>query len=34
VFHRFEQAKFPDGSLGLGPSQFSLLPKLPPKMNV
>jgi hypothetical protein len=27
AFHRFGQAKFPDGGL----SQFSVLPQLPPK---
>jgi len=32
VFHGFEQAKFPDCGLVLGLSQFSILPKLPPKM--
>jgi hypothetical protein len=26
------QAKFPDGGLVLGSSQFSVLPQLPPKM--
>jgi len=28
VFHRFGQAKFPDGGLVLGLSQFSILPQL------
>ncbi len=32
VFHRFGQAKFPDGGLIFGSNQFSVLPKLPPKM--
>jgi hypothetical protein len=32
VFHRFGQAKFPDGGLVLGLSQFSILPQLPPKI--
>jgi len=32
VFHRFGQAKFTDGGLVLGLSQFSVLPQLPPKM--
>jgi len=31
VFHRFGQAKFPDGDLVLGSSQFSVLPQKPPK---
>jgi len=31
AFHRFGQAKFPDGGLDLGSSQFSILPQLPPK---
>jgi len=31
AFHRFGQAKFPDGGLVLGSSQFSILPQLPPK---
>jgi len=31
AFHRFEQAKFPDDSSVLGPSQFSILPQLPLK---
>jgi len=29
VFHRYGQAKFPDGGLVLGSSQFSNLPQLP-----
>jgi len=29
---RFGQAKFPDGGSVLGKSQFSTLPKLPPKI--
>ncbi len=33
VFHGFGQAKFPDGGLVLGSSQFSLLPQLPQKNN-
>jgi hypothetical protein len=32
VFHRFRQAKFLDGGLILGSSQFTLLPQLPPKL--
>jgi len=32
AFHRFWQAKFPDGGLILGSSQFSILPQLPPKI--
>jgi hypothetical protein len=32
AFHRFWQAKFPDGGLVLCSSQFSLLPQLPQKM--
>jgi len=32
VFHGFGQAKFPDGGSVLGLSQFSTLPKLPPKI--
>jgi len=33
AFHRFGEAKFPDGAGSiLGSSQFSILPKLPPKM--
>jgi len=32
VFHQFGQAKFPDGGLGLGSSQFLILPQLPLKM--
>jgi len=28
AFHRFGQAKFPDGGLALGSSQFSILPQL------
>jgi len=31
AFQRFGQAKFPDGSLFLDSSQFSVLPQLPPK---
>jgi len=31
AFHRFGQAKFPDGGLVLGSSQFSVLPQLTPK---
>jgi len=31
AFHRFGQAKFPDGGSVLGSSQFSVLPQLPPK---
>jgi len=31
AFHGFGQAKFPDGSLVLGSSQFSILPQLPQK---
>jgi len=31
AFHIFVQAKFPDGGLILGSSQFSVLPQLPPK---
>jgi len=31
AFHGFGQAKFPDGCLGLGSSQFSILPLLPQK---
>jgi len=31
AFHRFGQAKFPDSGSVLGSSQFSILPKLPPK---
>jgi hypothetical protein len=31
AFHRFGQAKFPDGGLVLGSSRFSILPQLPPK---
>jgi len=31
VFHRFGQAKIPDGGLFLGWSQFSVLHQLPPK---
>jgi len=30
--HRFGRAKFPDGGLVLGSSQFSMLPQLPQKM--
>jgi len=32
VFHRFGQAKFPDGGLILGLSQLSELPQLPSKI--
>jgi len=32
AFHRFGKAKFPDGGLVLGSSQFSILPQLPPKI--
>jgi hypothetical protein len=32
AFHKFGQAKFHDGGLVLGSSQFSVLPQLPPKM--
>jgi len=32
AFHRFGQAKFPDGGLVLGSSQFSILPQLPQKI--
>ncbi len=32
AFHRFKQAKFPDGGLVLGSSQYSVLLQLPPKM--
>jgi len=32
AFHRFAQAKFPDGGSILGTSQFSMLPQLPPKI--
>jgi hypothetical protein len=32
AFHGFGQAKFPDGGLVLGLSQFSILPQLPPKI--
>jgi hypothetical protein len=31
AFHRFGQAKFPDGGSFLGSSQFLLLPQLPLK---
>jgi len=31
AFDRFGEAKFPDGGSVLGLSQFSVLPKLPPK---
>jgi hypothetical protein len=31
-FHRFGQAKFPDGVLIFGSSQFSILPQQPPKI--
>jgi hypothetical protein len=32
AFHRFGQAKFPEGGSVLGSSQFSILPQLPLKM--
>jgi len=32
AFHRFGQAKFPNGGLVLGLSQFSILAQLPVKM--
>jgi len=32
AFHRFWQAKFPDGGLVLGSSRFSELPQPAPKM--
>jgi len=32
AFHRLRQAKFPNGGLVLGLSQFSILPQLPLKM--
>jgi len=32
AFHGFWHAKFPDGGLVLGSSQFSRLPQLPPKI--
>ncbi len=32
TFHRFGQAKFPDGGLVLNSSQFSILPQLPLKI--
>jgi len=32
AFHRFGQAKFSDGGLVLGLSQFSILPQLHPKI--
>jgi len=32
AFHRFGQAKFPDGGSILGSSQYSKLPQLPPKL--
>jgi hypothetical protein len=32
AFQGFGQAKFPDGGLVLGSSQFSILPQLPPKI--
>jgi hypothetical protein len=32
AFHRFGQAKFPDGGLVLGLSQFSILSQLTPKI--
>jgi len=31
AFHRFGQAKFPDGGSVLGSGQFSILPQLPLK---
>jgi len=33
AFHRYGQAKFPDGGSVLGSSQFSVLPQLPPKQS-
>jgi hypothetical protein len=32
AFHRFGQAKFPNGGSILGSNQFSILPQLPPKI--
>jgi len=32
VFHKFGKANFPDYGLILDPSQFSILPQLPPKI--
>jgi len=32
MFQRFGQAKFPDGGLVLGLSQFPILPQLPQKI--
>jgi len=32
AFHRFGQAKFPNGGLVLGSSKFSVQPQLPPEM--
>jgi len=32
AFHRFWQAKVPDGGSVLGSSQFSILPQPPPKI--
>jgi len=32
AFHRFGQAKFPDGASVLDSSQFAILPQLPPKI--
>jgi len=32
VFHGFGQVKFPDDGSVLGPSQYSILPQLPPKI--
>jgi len=32
AFHGFGQARFPDGGLVLGSSQFSILPQLPLKI--
>jgi hypothetical protein len=32
AFHRFGQAKFPDGGSVLGSSQFSMLSQLPSKI--
>jgi len=32
AFHRFGQAKFPNGGSALGSSQFSILPQLHQKM--
>jgi len=32
AFHGFGQAKYPDGGSVLGSSQFSILPRRPPKI--